>query len=115
MRQPFTLAYFFAYGHWSRRWEGRSDISMSVLSSSYISWVIQELPVSHAVLQTRTGSVVTAGIAKMVTYAWFAFYKNSTQPVGLKEPNQFGLYDMFGKTVINTVDAITPDVVNKKK
>ena len=29
-------------------------------------------------------------------YAWFRAIANATNPVGLKKPNQFGLYDMMG-------------------
>jgi formylglycine-generating enzyme required for sulfatase activity len=29
-------------------------------------------------------------------YAWFSAIANATNPVGLKKPNQFGLYDMLG-------------------
>ena len=32
--------------------------------------------------------------AELRVYAWFG--TNATKPVGLKEPNQFGLYDMIG-------------------
>jgi len=34
--------------------------------------------------------------AELHVYAWFSAIANSTNPVGLKKPNQFGLYDMLG-------------------
>lgn len=34
--------------------------------------------------------------AELHVYAWFSAIANGTNPVGLKNPNQFGLYDMIG-------------------
>jgi len=34
--------------------------------------------------------------AELHVYAWFNAIANATNPVGLKKPNQFGLYDMIG-------------------
>ena len=34
--------------------------------------------------------------AELHVYAWFKAIANSTNPVGLKKPNQFGLHDMLG-------------------
>jgi formylglycine-generating enzyme required for sulfatase activity len=34
--------------------------------------------------------------AQLHVYAWFNAVANATNPVGLKKPNQFGLYDMLG-------------------
>ena len=34
--------------------------------------------------------------AELHVYAWFNAIANTTNPVGLKKPNQFGLYDMIG-------------------
>ena len=34
--------------------------------------------------------------AELHVYAWFNAIANATNPVGLKTPNQFGLYDMIG-------------------
>ncbi len=34
--------------------------------------------------------------AELHVYAWFKGIANATNPVGLKNPNQFGLYDMLG-------------------
>ena len=34
--------------------------------------------------------------SELHVYAWFNVIANATNPVGLKKPNQFGLYDMIG-------------------
>jgi len=34
--------------------------------------------------------------SELHVYAWFNAIANATNPVGLKKPNQFGLYDMIG-------------------
>ena len=48
----------------------------------------------------RAGSTTTYpwgnSDAELHVYAWFSAIANATNPVGLKKPNQFGLYDMIG-------------------
>jgi formylglycine-generating enzyme required for sulfatase activity len=48
----------------------------------------------------RGGSTTTYpwgnSYAESHVYAWFNAIANATNPVGLKKPNQFGLYDMLG-------------------
>jgi formylglycine-generating enzyme required for sulfatase activity len=41
-------------------------------------------------------------------YAWFNAIANTTNPVGLKKPNQFGLYDMIGNMLEWTQDCWNP-------
>ncbi len=48
----------------------------------------------------RGGSTTTYpwgnGDSELHVYAWFTAIANATNPVGLKTPNQFGLFDMMG-------------------
>ena len=46
--------------------------------------------------------------AELHVYAWFSAIANATNPVGLKKPNQFGLYDMMGNVWEWTQDCWNP-------
>jgi len=47
--------------------------------------------------------------AELHVYAWFKAIANATNPVGLKKPNQFGLYDMMGNVWEWTQDCWNPN------
>ena len=50
--------------------------------------------------------------AELHVYAWFNAIANATNPVGLKKPNQFGLYDMIGNVWEWTHDCWNPSYKN---
>jgi formylglycine-generating enzyme required for sulfatase activity len=60
----------------------------------------------------RAGSTTTYpwgnSDAELHVYAWFIAIANGTNPVGLKKPNQFGLYDMLGNVWEWTQDCWNP-------
>jgi len=61
----------------------------------------------------RAGSTTTYpwgnSDAELHVYAWFIAIANSANPVGLKKPNQFGLYDMLGNAWEWTHDCWNPN------
>jgi formylglycine-generating enzyme required for sulfatase activity len=52
--------------------------------------------------------------AALADYAWFdANSKGSTQVVGTKKPNPWGLYDIYGNVTEWTIDQYAPDFYSK--
>ena len=47
--------------------------------------------------------------AELHVYAWFNSIANTTNPVGLKKPNQFGLHDLISNVFEWTEDCVNPN------
>ena len=51
---------------------------------------------------------------KLATFAWYSKNSNGeTHPVGTKEPNKWGLYDVYGNVCEWTIDQYIPDFYQK--